>query len=164
MFLFLCSSAEEKTFDLHGYCYLFVLGLVWRGCVPFNWKLVPPYHPKDVTSKNWTPFEPMIHIFTPKKSKWSLKKRLWREGKRIEKQKRKNLTIIPERPEYSDPSKINWELLKIKFSKIFDNLEQKQKLRKKKFTKKKAIIKADNDIKKPKEILKKPVKMPIDLT
>lgn len=38
---------------------------------------MPPYHPKDVKSSKWTPFEPMIHVFTPIKSEWKPKDRSW---------------------------------------------------------------------------------------
>lgn len=94
-------------------------GYIWRGCLPFNWKLLPPYRPKDVTSKNWTPFEPMIHVFTPRNSKWNVKQRLWRDEKEVEMRNWKRMSKVPESPPYSDPSKIDWAALKKKYQKLF---------------------------------------------
>lgn len=68
---------------------------IWRAAVPFNWRGMPPYHPKDVTSQNWTPFEPIIYIFTPKGSVWKPEKRAWRPKKEEEMKLMKNVTECP---------------------------------------------------------------------
>jgi len=52
--------------------------LVWRAALPFDPKKMPAYNPKDVTGTPWRPFEPRIHVFTPKHSDWRPESRSWR--------------------------------------------------------------------------------------
>jgi len=52
--------------------------LVWRAALPFDPKKMPAYNPKDVTGRPWRPFEPRVHVFTPKYSDWRPEYRCWR--------------------------------------------------------------------------------------
>jgi len=52
--------------------------LVWRAALPFDSKKMSAYNPKDVTGQPWKPFEPRIHVFTPKYSEWRPETRSWR--------------------------------------------------------------------------------------
>jgi len=52
--------------------------LVWRASLPFDPKKMPAYNPKDVTGTPWRPYEPRVHVFTPKYSAWRPETRAWR--------------------------------------------------------------------------------------
>jgi len=52
--------------------------LVWRAALPFDPAKMPAYNPKDVTGTPWRPYEPRVHVFTPKYSEWRPESRSWR--------------------------------------------------------------------------------------
>jgi len=52
--------------------------LVWRAALPFDPKKMPAYNPKDVTGRPWRPYEPRVHVFTPRYSDWRPEHRSWR--------------------------------------------------------------------------------------
>jgi len=76
-------------------------GYVWRASLPFNFRLIPPYYPKDVSSNKWTPFEASIHVFTVKDSGWKPEKRLWRSAPSKETKLAKNLENCPPSKKYA---------------------------------------------------------------
>ena len=87
--------------------------MVWRATLPFDWRSIPPYHPKDVTGQNWNPFESLLCIFTPKNTKknghrwkWNLRNRRWRPPPQEEKKLARNLIELPERPKCTDPKEL----------------------------------------------------------
>lgn len=53
-------------------------GMIWRAALPFEWRTIPPYHPKDVKNNQWRPFVATIHVFTPRDTQWDPRKRAWR--------------------------------------------------------------------------------------
>jgi len=104
------SKAGLNQFDLWGVRELAeATGMVWRATLPFDWHLIPPYHPKDVTGQNWNPFEPLVVVFTPKaKSKndhrwtWKVGDRRWRPNPQEEEFLSHNIRTCPERGTYSN--------------------------------------------------------------
>jgi len=52
--------------------------MVWRAALPFDPKKMPAYNPKDVTGTPWRPYEPRVHVFTPRHSEWRPESRAWR--------------------------------------------------------------------------------------
>jgi len=52
--------------------------LVWRAALPFDPTKMPAYNPKDVTGRPWRPYEPRVHVFTPRYSEWRPEYRSWR--------------------------------------------------------------------------------------
>lgn len=80
--------------------------MVWRSSLPFDWQLISPYHPKDVTGQNWNPSESFIYVFTPKikkSSKWNSKmeERKWRSRDVEEEILLKNIVEPPKIYEYN---------------------------------------------------------------
>jgi len=97
------SKLGINQFDMWGVRQLAeACGFVWRSSLPFNFRLLAPYYPKDVESNRWTPFEASIQIFTPKNNGFRVEKRLWREPPAKEQKKVKRLKVCPKDKKYAD--------------------------------------------------------------
>jgi len=82
---------------------------VWRASLPFGWRLLHPYAPKNVEGKPWTPSHPQIVILTPRNSGWKVEKRCWRPGSEQENVLLNNMKQEPLSATYTDPKTFDFQ-------------------------------------------------------